>query len=95
MERLGINAVLNSGAIYLNGKYYLVARVEGNDRKSFFAVAESGCQNRVNVSVINSVVAVGHNVFSVDESLVFGCHPCFVSFKICHIKQFPFGKKSS
>ena len=35
------------------------------------------------------------NVFSVDESLVFGCHPCFVSFKICHIKQFPFGKKSS
>lgn len=41
MERLGINAVMNSGAIYLNGKYYLVARVEGNDRKSFFAVAES------------------------------------------------------
>ncbi|MCR4694672.1 MAG: glycosidase [Pseudobutyrivibrio sp.] len=40
-ERLGINAVMNSGAIYLNGKYYLVARVEGNDRKSFFAVAES------------------------------------------------------
>ena len=38
IERLGINAVLNSGAIYLNGKYYLVARVEGNDRKSFFAV---------------------------------------------------------
>lgn len=41
MERLGINAVMNSGAIYLNGKFYLVARVEGNDRKSFFAVAES------------------------------------------------------
>ena len=41
MERLGINAVLNSGAIMLNGKYCLVARVEGNDRKSFFAVAES------------------------------------------------------
>ncbi len=41
MERLGINAVMNSGAIYLNGKYCLVARVEGNDRKSFFAVAES------------------------------------------------------
>ena len=40
-ERLGINAVMNSGALYLNGKYYLVARVEGNDRKSFFAVAES------------------------------------------------------
>ena len=34
MERLGINAVMNSGAIYLNGKYYLVVRVEGNDRKS-------------------------------------------------------------
>lgn len=41
MERLGINAVMNSGAIYMDGKYYLVVRVEGNDRKSFFAVAES------------------------------------------------------
>ncbi len=40
-ERLGINGVFNSGAIELSGKYYLVARVEGNDRKSFFAVAES------------------------------------------------------
>lgn len=35
-ERLGVNAVMNSGALYLNGKYYLVARIEGNDRKSFF-----------------------------------------------------------
>ncbi len=44
MERLGVNAVFNSGAIYLDGKYYLVARIEGNDRKSFFgvAVSESG-----------------------------------------------------
>lgn len=33
MERLGINATLNSGAISLNGKYYLVVRVEGADRK--------------------------------------------------------------
>ena len=41
MQRLGVNAVLNSGAIKLNGKYMLVARVEGMDRKSFFAVAES------------------------------------------------------
>ncbi|MCR5743671.1 MAG: glycosidase [Lachnospiraceae bacterium] len=41
LERLGINATMNSGAIYMNGKYYLVVRVEGNDRKSFFAVAES------------------------------------------------------
>jgi 4-O-beta-D-mannosyl-D-glucose phosphorylase len=41
MERLGVNAVFNSGAIVLNGKYYLVARIEGNDRKSFFGVAES------------------------------------------------------
>lgn len=41
MERLGVNAVMNAGAIYLNGKYCLVVRVEGNDRKSFFAVAES------------------------------------------------------
>ena len=41
LERLGINATFNTGAIKLNGKYYLVLRVEGNDRKSFFAVAES------------------------------------------------------
>lgn len=40
-ERLGVNAVFNAGAIALNGKFYLVARVEGNDRKSFFALAES------------------------------------------------------
>ncbi len=41
MKRLGINAVFNAGAVKLNGKYYVVARVEGWDRKSFFAVAES------------------------------------------------------
>lgn len=41
MERLGVNAVFNAGALELDGKYYVVARVEGNDRKSFFAVAES------------------------------------------------------
>ncbi len=41
MERFGINAVLNAGAIKWGGKYLLVARVEGLDRKSFFAIAES------------------------------------------------------
>ncbi|WP_224994390.1 glycosidase [Cesiribacter sp. SM1] len=41
MERFGINAAFNSGAIKLRGKYLLVVRVEGADRKSFFAVAES------------------------------------------------------
>ena len=41
MERLGVNAAFNAGAIYMNGKYYVVARLEGSDRKSFFAVAES------------------------------------------------------
>lgn len=41
MERIGFNAVFNSGALKLNGKYLIVVRVEGNDRKSFFAVAES------------------------------------------------------
>ncbi|SDA12547.1 4-O-beta-D-mannosyl-D-glucose phosphorylase [Ruminococcus sp. YE71] len=42
-ERLGINAVFNAGAVKLNGRYCLIARVEGSDRKSFFAVAESDC----------------------------------------------------
>ena len=41
MERFGINAVFNSGAIKWNDSYVLVARVEAADRKSFFAVAES------------------------------------------------------
>lgn len=41
MERIGVNATLNSGAMKWNGKYLLVVRVEGADRKSFFAVAES------------------------------------------------------
>jgi 4-O-beta-D-mannosyl-D-glucose phosphorylase len=41
MERFGINAVFNSGAIKFNGKYILMPRVEGADRKSFFAIAES------------------------------------------------------
>ncbi len=41
LERIGINATLNAGAIKWNGRYILVVRVEGNDRKSFFAVAES------------------------------------------------------
>lgn len=41
MERIGVNATMNSGAIKWNGKYLLVVRVEGNDRKSFFAIAES------------------------------------------------------
>ncbi|MCC8409220.1 glycosidase [Mucilaginibacter sp. UR6-1] len=41
LERIGVNAAFNAGAIKFNGKYLLVARVEGNDRKSFFAVAES------------------------------------------------------
>ncbi len=41
MERMGINCAFNPGAIELEGRIYLVVRVEGNDRKSFFAVAES------------------------------------------------------
>lgn len=41
MERMGINATFNAGAIQLDGKFLLMVRVEGADRKSFFAVAES------------------------------------------------------
>lgn len=41
MQRIMMNAVLNAGAIKFNGKYTVVARVEGADRKSFFAVAQS------------------------------------------------------
>jgi 4-O-beta-D-mannosyl-D-glucose phosphorylase len=41
MERLGVNAAFNAGAIKLDGEYHLMARTEGNDRKSFFALASS------------------------------------------------------
>ena len=41
MERIGINAAFNAGAMKFNGKYLMVVRVEGHDRKSFFAIAES------------------------------------------------------
>lgn len=41
MERMGVNATFNAGAIKFNGKYCLVVRVEGSDRKSFFALAQS------------------------------------------------------
>jgi len=41
MERIGINAVFNAGAIKWKDRYILCVRVEGNDRKSFFAIAES------------------------------------------------------
>jgi 4-O-beta-D-mannosyl-D-glucose phosphorylase len=41
MKRFGINCTFNAGAIKLNNKYILIVRVEGDDRKSFFAVAES------------------------------------------------------
>jgi len=41
MERIGMNGTFNAGAIKWNGKYVMVVRVEGNDRKSFFAIAES------------------------------------------------------
>ena len=41
LERLGIEAAFNAGAIRFNGRHCVVARVEGADRKSFFAVAES------------------------------------------------------
>ena len=41
MERLGVNATLNPGAFYWNGKVHLVVRTEGNDRKSFFSIVES------------------------------------------------------
>ncbi|MFZ1290448.1 MAG: glycosidase [Melioribacteraceae bacterium] len=41
MERIGVNATFNSGAILYKNKILLAVRVEGNDRKSFFAIAES------------------------------------------------------
>lgn len=68
LERIGVNAVINSGAMYLNGKYVLVARVEGNDRKSYFAVAESdngvdGFKFREKPIVLPKVEEIDTNVY--------------------------------
>lgn len=52
MERLGINAVMNSGAIELNGKYYLVARIEGNDRNLSLVLLRVTMELMVSVSGI-------------------------------------------
>ena len=41
MERIGVHCVFNAGAIEIDNKFYMAARVEGHDRKSFFAIAES------------------------------------------------------
>ncbi len=41
MERMGVNATFNAGAIKWNGRYLVVVRMEGDDRKSFFAIADS------------------------------------------------------
>ncbi len=68
LERIRVNAVLNAGAIYLDGKYILVARIEGNDRKSFFAVAESdngvdGFKFREKPVVLPKVEEIDTNVY--------------------------------
>ncbi len=68
LERIQVNAVINSGAIYHNGKYLLVARVEGNDRKSYFAVAESdngvdGFKFREKPIVLPQVPEIDTNVY--------------------------------
>ena len=52
MERFGINAAFNAGAMKLDGKYLLAVRVEGYDRKSFFAIAESPMEWITSVSAI-------------------------------------------
>lgn len=68
LERIRVNAILNAGAIYLNGKYILVARVEGNDRKSYFAIAESdngvdGFKFRDKPIVLPKVEEIDTNVY--------------------------------
>ncbi len=68
MERLGINAVFNAGAILHKGKYLVLARVEGWDRKSFFAVAESengidGFRFRPNPLLFDEAIEAATNVY--------------------------------
>lgn len=59
LQRLGVNTTFNAGAILLNQKYYLIARVEGFDVKSFFAVAES--KDGINFSFWNRPIVMPVN----------------------------------
>ena len=67
MERIGMNATLNAGAIKWDGKYLMLVRVEGADRKSFFAVAESPASNLATLSlnrlIMDSVFIVIYLIF--------------------------------
>ena len=68
LERIRVNAIMNAGAIFLGGKYILVARVEGNDRKSYFAIAESdngvdGFRFREKPIVLPQVEEIDTNVY--------------------------------
>ncbi|MCG6919682.1 MAG: glycosidase, partial [Acidobacteria bacterium] len=70
LERLGVNAAFNVGAIEWQGRICLVARVEGADRKSFFAVAESetgvdGFRFRDHPVVMPEVDAAETNIYDV------------------------------
>ena len=68
LERLGVNAAFNVGALEWEGKVCLVARVEGADRKSFFAVAES--RNGVGIAVRGEVrVTTGSRLLVGDKVL--------------------------
>jgi 4-O-beta-D-mannosyl-D-glucose phosphorylase len=59
MERFGINAVFNAGAIKWEGKYLMAARIEGVDRKSFFAIAES--TDGISFTFWNSPIVIPQN----------------------------------
>lgn len=68
LERIRVNAIMNAGAIFLGGKYILIARVEGNDRKSYFAIAESdngvdGFRFREKPIVLPQVEEIDTNVY--------------------------------
>ena len=67
IERLGINAVFNSGAIFLNNYFYLVARVEGTDRKSFFAI----CRSKNGIDNFEFVEPVAYDDLTTDETNVY------------------------
>ena len=66
MQRIMMNAVFNAGAIKWNGRYLLICRVEGADRKSFFAVAESpnGIDN-YRFTIEHNIAGSNHSTYEV------------------------------
>lgn len=67
IERLGVNAVFNAGAIYFNNYFYLVTRIESTDRKSFFGL----CRSKNGIDNFEFIEPILYNDIDKEETNVY------------------------